>query len=158
MNSDQLKTLIIEPTLKLLGLYDMSAVNLLLGTAAVESDCGEYIEQIPSGYAEGIYQIEMATHDDIVNRFLANQRYDHVRKVIMDLKIRSLSDEQNLVGNLYYSTAIARMVYYRIPTILPLYNSKEELARYWKRYYNTFLGKGTTEKFIYKYDKFIGDL
>lgn len=158
MNSDQLKTLIIEPTLKLLGLYDMSAVNLLLGTAAVESDCGEYIEQIPAGHAKGIYQIEMATHDDIVNRFLTKDRYDYIRKVIRDLKIQSLSNEQNLIGNLYYSTAIARMVYYRIPTILPIYNSKEELASYWKRYYNTFLGKGTIERFIQKYDKFIGDL
>ena len=69
MDSNQLKNLIIIPVLEKANLYSKSAVNLLLGTAAVESQLGHYIEQVPSGIAKGIYQCEMSTHYDIFKNF-----------------------------------------------------------------------------------------
>ena len=149
MNSFQLKTLIIEPTLKIIKLYTLSGVNILLGTAAVESDLGEYIEQVPNGQAKSIYQIEMKTHDDTVNQIKI--KCPSLYSKINDLKIKCLTDEENLIGNLYYATAIARLVYFLIKKRLPPHNDILALANYWKKYYNTEAGKGRVEDFVGKY-------
>ena len=44
-------------------------VNLLVGTACVESNCGEYIKQI-NGPACGIFQIEPNTAKDIQENYI----------------------------------------------------------------------------------------
>ena len=47
-------------------------------------------------------------------------------------------------------------VYYRTPDPLPI-NDIPGMARMWKDYYNTHLGKGTVEEFITNYNKYIGE-
>lgn len=153
MNALQLKELIIEPVLKSLQLYSNSAVNLLLGTAAVESNLGEYLEQISIGIAKGIYQIEMETHNNIVNYII--KTYPHLYGILSNFKISSMTNEENLIGNLYYATAIARLIYFSIKRKLPPHNDIEGLAKYWKKYYNTEKGKGTVQDFIDKYTKLV---
>ena len=61
MKAVQIKDLVIIPALEKIELYSPEAVTLMLGTACVESQCGEYLQQVPSGPALGIFQIEMAT-------------------------------------------------------------------------------------------------
>ena len=56
-----------------------------------------------------------------------------------------------LKGNLYYAVAMCRIHYYRVSEALP--NDLEGMARYWKKYYNTELGKGTVEEFIHNYEQ-----
>ena len=43
-----------------------------------------------------------------------------------------------------------------MPEKLPNSYDIEGLAKYWKKYYNTEGGKGTVEKFIEKYEKYVG--
>ena len=73
---DQLKKA-IEEVLDYLNLNSLSAVNLLLGTAAQESRLGEYIEQV-NGPALGIFQMEPKTEIDIFRNFLTYNCFKEV--------------------------------------------------------------------------------
>lgn len=156
MDIKQLKNFIIKPVLEEMGLYSLSAVNLLLGTMAVESNMGEYIRQqgftIDSGNgAFGVYQIELPTHTLIMNWLGLNDK-DHLIECLFEYRISDMSMKENLIGNLYYQTAIARCLYYSISAPLPKPDDIKELANYWKKYYNRG-GKGTVEKFIESYNR-----
>jgi hypothetical protein len=151
IDAKQLKALIIVPTLLALNLHSEAVVNLLLGTCAQESHMGTYLKQI-NGPALGIYQTEPTTHDDIWKNYLA------YKKDLAD-KICILSgnkpESQTLINNFVYATAIARIVYLRVPELLPAPNDIEGLAKYWKRHYNTPLGKGCVADFITNYKKYV---
>jgi hypothetical protein len=151
----QFRELIIKPTLEHMGLYSRSAENLLVGTALVESRL-EYLKQLRGGPALSVYQIEPTTHDDIWRSFLTFS--PHLRdKTVELLSHRATMREDkcsDLVGNLPYSTAIARLVYYRIPRALPESTDIPGLAQYWKKHYNTYLGKGDPLSFVEIYETY----
>lgn len=157
INTKQLKEYVIEPSLDKIELNSPAAVNLLLGTAAVESNMGEYIHQVGGGPALSIYQIEPKTHESILKDFL--QYKPNLEAMVIKLKIPSLSDDENLLGNLFYATAIARIKYYWCPKALPDADDVEGLARYWRNVYNSPLGAfedaEAINKFIAKYNKFV---
>lgn len=149
IDAKQLKLFVIVPVLAQLGLYSDSAVNLLLGTCAQESQLGTYLKQI-NGPALGIYQIEPNTHDDIWDNYL-KYRGDLGGKI---LAIDS-RDTNNLITNLAYATAIARIIYLRAPDNIPAANDIAGLARFYKKYYNTPLGAATEEQFIDNYKRYV---
>ena len=62
MKATQLREQVIAPALAKIDLFSPEAVALVLGTACVESQCGEYIKQMGKGPALGIFQIEPATY------------------------------------------------------------------------------------------------
>lgn len=152
MKKEHLRDEIIIPTLKHLNMYSESAVNLLLGTAAQESHLGYFLKQI-KGPALGIYQIEPATLHDIYSNWLTYKK--EISGKLTELGVIKLSAESNLIGNLYYATAMARIHYYRVPEALPDADDIECLARYWKQHYNTPQGRGTEEEFIHNYKKYV---
>ena len=154
MLASHLKEYIIIPTLDYTGLNSASAVNLLLGTAAQESNLGEYLHQT-NGPALGIYQMEPDTHKDIHNNFLVYK--SDLNKKILNLSFPAFSMKNNLIGNLYYATAMTRIHYYRVPEKLPKADDIDGLANYWKKYYNTIRGRGTTKEFIKNFEKYILD-
>ena len=150
MDKLQLKK-IIERTLKEIDLYSDDAVNLLLGTAAQESGFGEYIRQLNNGPALGIFQMEPKTHKDHVEKYL---------KYKSDLKIKILKacgvvefNHAFLEFNLKYAICMSRIHYLRKPEALP--SSIDGMANYWKKHYNTRLGKGTTQEFIRNFKKHV---
>ena len=151
MNALQLRDKIIIPTLRHLSLFSESAVRLLLGTAAVESDMGSFISQV-NGPALGIYQMEPSTYNCIYDNFLAYRPL--LSEKITKYKIPDIGVEQ-LSGNLYYATSMARIKYYRSPRALPDKNDVKWMAMMWKNDYNSVLGKGTVDKFIEKYNKHV---
>jgi hypothetical protein len=53
-----------------------------------------------------------------------------------------------LLSNLGLQAALCRLHYRRVPSALPKLDNIEGQARYWKKYYNSNLGKGTTHHFI----------
>jgi hypothetical protein len=61
---------LIQRTLQDLGMHSESAVNLLLGTAAQESQFGTYFRQIGGGPALGVFQMEPDTEIDIWDNYL----------------------------------------------------------------------------------------
>lgn len=152
MNTRQLKKYIIEPTLKTLDLHSDAAVNLLLGTLAQESRMGHYIHQV-NGPALGIFQMEPATHDDLLLNYIS-YRPDLKEKI----EIASQSNRfcsKDLIFNLRYAAAMCRVHYLRVPHKLPKADDIEGLATYWKQYYNTRLGRGSVEEFIENYRRYV---
>lgn len=148
LNEEQLVELVIEPVLKHLGLDSPAATELVLNTAKAESEI-EYLRQLGGGPALGIYQMEPATHDDLWENFLRFPRWKDLARRVQSLAInKGTPDSQQLIGNLYYATAMCRVHYYRVPDALPAAGDLAAQAAYWKRHYNTHLGRGTEEHFL----------
>jgi hypothetical protein len=140
----QLLTEVIRPTLLALGLNSFAAERLVLATAAHESHCGRYLRQV-KGPALGIYQMEPLTHDDIVHAWLKYQK--ELGERVYRLLDPPLSAPR-LVYDLRYATALCRLHYRRCPAPLPDADDWQGIAEYWKKHYNTTLGKGTCEAFL----------
>ena len=147
-----LSRLIIQ-TLKDFDEYSRSALNLLLGTAAVESEMGLYLYQTHGGPARGIFQQEPKDVFDIWDRYL---RYrGKLRFLVGEVTGVFNADEKHLPGNMLFQIVMARVHYRRIPFSLPRHDNIEGLAHYWKSHWNTCEGKGTVEDFISKYNKYV---
>ncbi len=155
MDYKHLTEVIIQPVLKHMGLYSLAAERLVLYTACQESHL-KWLKQLGmkgigegSNLALGIYQMERNTHDDCWLNFL-NHKKD-LAKAVRHFEIEGLYDDDNfleMAGNLYYATAMCRIKYFRVKEKLPAADDLVGLARYWKRYYNTYLGAGTVEEFV----------
>ena len=151
MNKLTLKSLIAS-VLKELNLHSDNAVNLLMGTAAQESHLGRYRKQLGGGPALGIFQMEPATFDDIVKNYLRYKpelaaRIERVARI-------SRFKAEDIENNDLLAICMARVHYLRVREAIP--SDLEGWARYWKRYYNTPIGKGTEEEFIANYKKLVG--
>lgn len=152
IHKDQLRGLIVD-VLKEVDLYSEDAVELLMLTAAVESDLGSAIEQYGNGPALGIFQMEIDTCRDIENNWL-RFKDDHFQWRVKtfdnhgDLAI-------NLKGNIPFQIVRARLHYLRKPDPLPNHRDVEAMARYWKKHYNTVYGKGTVTKAIESYGEYV---
>lgn len=148
MIAKQLREAIIKVLTKFNMKVTNNIVNMLVGTACVESDCGKFIKQV-KGPACGIFQIEPNTAKDIINNYI------NYRKNLKDIHNKLyniyLTLEENLCYNLAYSIFMCRVFYLRIKEPIP--ESVEDQAKYWKKYYNTYLGKGTEQLYINKVEK-----
>jgi len=148
---NQFRDLIIEPTLKELDLYSVGAVELLLGTAIQESRLS-YLKQLGGGPAMGPFQMEPATHDDIFENYLQYQGVLRQR-VMAQVRGGFEPDAMNMAGNLYYACAMCRVHYRRVREALPEPGDLSSQAAYWKKYYNTPLGRGTETEYIENWEK-----
>jgi len=166
INSQHLKDFIIEPTLRSMedlwpGAGREAAVNLLVGIVAQESTIGgvTYLKQV-RGPALGIYQIEPATHQDTWVNYLLNkeEKADFIRG-LLGYKHPEQEEElhQELIHNLRYATAIARIKIWRsdfkeLGVAWPEDpNDKVALGRIWDLAYNANPEKGTVEEFVEAY-------
>lgn len=145
LDPGQLRDNVVVPVLGVLGLNNLQAEKLVMGTAAQESKL-KYLRQLGHGPALGLWQMESATHNDIWNNYI---RY----RPSLESNVRSLIGSQTgiptpllMVGNLYYACAMCRVHYLRDSAPLP--TTLEGMAKTWKRVYNTHKGKGTVEEFI----------
>ncbi|BCE02925.1 hypothetical protein [Marinicellulosiphila megalodicopiae] len=155
MNLKQLKDEVIIPTLDFLDLNSESAVNLLIGTVCAESAGGKDLKQLGGGPALGIYQMEPATHDDIFKNYLAYKPELMSKVLCLSIVMGEGFTEghRQLVFNLVYATAMARIHYLRVKESLPRSTNVIALAEYWKKYYNTHKGAGTVDHFIESYQR-----
>lgn len=164
MNFNQLQELVVKPTLRYLSPeipYSEEAVDLLMMTACHESNCGEYLKQI-NGPALGIYQMEPDTHDDIYGNYIGYR--DELQALVINLPNTVVDKESailtdDLIHNLVYATAMARVHYYRVPSPLPVKSGQTELsyyralAKYAKQHYNTRLGAAKEEDYYNAYKR-----
>lgn len=156
LDVDQFRALVVLPTLHHLGLHSLAAENLLLGTAAQESRF-EFLHQVGGGPARGLYQCEPATHRDVHDNFLAYKPdlYRRVMELASPRAETAAGFDDELITNLAYATAIARVHYLRVPKPLPEPWDVSGLAAYWKQHYNTPLGHGTVEQFEASYHRLV---
>ncbi|MBQ7617835.1 MAG: hypothetical protein IJS50_03075 [Desulfovibrio sp.] len=130
-----------------LGLAKEQAASFLLEIAAAESDFGYYVRQV-SGPALSAWQIEPATAKDLCERLPA--RNFLLYQKIMALKDPNLSLEDNLTINLKFGAAMCLGVLWLKGLRVEELDSLPKRARAWKKYYNTYLGKGTLEGYVQK--------
>ena len=147
IDREQFIELIIEPTLEDLGLYSTAASELVLGTCLQESQL-RYLKQLGTGPALGVCQMEPATHDDLWANYL--QYRGKLAAAVMDI---GGPDALDLIHNLKYAVAMCRVHYRRVREPLPQAGDLKRQAAYWKKYYNTNLGKGTEEEYINSWRK-----
>lgn len=155
INCNQLRTLIVRPTLKYLDLWSEAAEELILGTAAQESQLGTYIHQLGTGPALGIYQCEPATQRDIWENYLAHNPVLSSKIAGLSATVILNSKDNQIVWNLAYATAMCRVHYLRVPKPLPAEDDLQALGEYWKQYYNTPAGSGTAVQFVDNYWKYV---
>lgn len=138
----QFRDLIIKPVIEDLGLYSKSALNLLLGTALVESGL-RYIKQT-KGPAISYFQIEPNTLNDCYKNYLDFLPRKELKDKVNSYLIPKFTREYNLLVNIAYSVAIARIIYLRAPEVTPPEADYLGLADYHKKHYNTSLGATNT--------------
>ena len=153
IDASELRRYIVYPVLQSMHLYSLAAERLVLGTAAQESGMGKYLRQMRGGPARGIYQMEVATLNDLYDNFL---RYNHDLFQLVDRwRILNVTRDIDAIGNLYYATALCRAQYYRFQEPLPGENDIEGMARYYKTYWNG-PGAATPEQFVDNYRRYVG--
>ncbi len=136
-------------------------VALMAGTVAVESNMGQHRRQIGYPYfpesslagAFGITQMEIATAQDIFRNYLTYRKplWNQLADLWLSVKPPFfIPDSNQLAYQLMYddtfSLAMMRIHYRRDRQVIP--KDLEGIAKAWKSWYNTHLGRGTVEKFI----------
>ena len=162
MNKHQLRDIVVvilkylDPHIP----YSDDAVELLMLTAAAESNLGEYVKQSGGGPARGIFQVEKATEKDIMNRYLGVPHRAELKAKIEKLAGDPPPGIDPLMFDLDYQIALARCFYRMkpgaLPTVIsvmgrPTYDSIVRMAKYHKKYFNTYLGKATVKGTVKKY-------
>lgn len=155
ISADHLRQHVIRPACEAIGLHSPAAEELLLGTACQESKCGTFLKQLGVGPALGIFQMEPATYKDLWANFLSGRPE-------LAQKLRWMApdhDEQpphaaEMVWNLRYAAAMARVHYYRVKDPLPAAGDIAAQAAYWKRFYNTPKGAGTEAEYLNNWRRF----
>jgi len=127
------------------------AIELLIGTWAVESNGGQYTKQLGGGPALSAWQIEKATFYDIIRRCWKSHR--EVLSVSAGVSNIMTDDFPKIENNHKLAVQVARLKYFLCPAKIPTDLTGQ--ARYWKTVYNTKYGKGTIEDYLTKYQKYV---
>lgn len=139
------KDTVIVPALLAVNSYSKAAERLVLGTAMTETGLRTIIQN-GGGPGLGYFQMEPATHNDIWSNYIGAGKHADLLSGIRSLTSRpGYVDE--LGKNPKYAAAMCRIFYLRVREGLPNENNLNGLAQYWKKYYNTDLGKGTVRDF-----------
>ncbi len=131
---------------------DKNAATFLNRIALVESDFGTDKNTFKQKDSSGIFQIEReGAYSEVIRRINPEadvggnvRRYNEQLKNSygIDLSQMSYEDlEQPIIG-----AAFARAYLLTVPETIP--TDLQEQGEYWKKYYNTVLGKGTPARFV----------
>jgi len=144
---------VIQQTLKPINLWTVDVEELLMATAANESNLGEYRTQAPHGPARGVFQMEGEDFNDIWSNFLVYHSVLSNQVMSYNNGIKGTVDD--LVNNDPYAVVMARVHYLRKPGVIPPATDIEGIWSYYKQWYNTPKGAAQHDEFILKYKKFV---
>ena len=125
-------------------------LDLLIGTMSVESDLGKYVIQHNGGPAIGVYQMEPSTLADIKTNYLSY-------RPVLAQRVQTLATLSNdeFIASFEAQTVFCYIHYLRYNAFdMITLGDVESYATAWKKTYNSYLGKGTIEKFIEKYEEY----
>ena len=136
---------IIEWGLKEMDLYSEDAVDLVYKTGNAETGY-RHLKQMGGGPAIGFWQVEPATLIDIMDNYVKYRPKLEKRLISLGFDRRDI--EVRVMSNIALQAVFSRLKYKRDKYALPKSSDLEAQAKYWKRVYNTHLGKGTIEHFM----------
>ena len=115
--------------------------RLLRLTIATESNMGQFTKQV-KGPARGITQVEPSTEKAVLTWLhkYHPKTFEALRKLRVPAKVGIHEAEYNMA----YSIGLAYGVY-RMRKVNPVKKSTEELAKLYKKHYNTYKGKATVD-------------
>lgn len=142
MNLSQIKHEVISPALSFVGYNTTASLSLVCGTGNKESGYRTKT-QYGGGPAKSWFQIERPTYNDVLNRAVS-KRPLLKNKIIEYLNGNDPSFDL-LTENDGFAAIVCRLKYLLIPEELPSYDDAASMAKYWKKYYNTYLGKGSVD-------------
>ena len=119
------------------------AVNLIYETGMAESGYRALVQK-GGGPALSFFQIEPATARDIFNNYV-EYREPLVQALII-FGIDPMDLDFSVKTNIAVAICMCRFHYRRVPSAIP--KTKEGRAKYWKKHYNTELGKGTIKHYL----------
>lgn len=130
-----------------------AARRLLIGTAVYESGL-QALEQ-DRGPACSYFQIEPPTAHDVTRAMFKDEA---LANAVSELRTRIPVDLMaQITANPLFACAVARLVYWRAPLLLPAADDLVALGQYYKKFYNTAQGKGTAVGWTRSYQKYCGD-
>lgn len=126
------------------------ATKLLLETAAQETNIGLYRDPTPYRAGSGLCQHDLLPFIDIKNRTRHKFKKIILDKFGIDINIVEWRELEN--------SPLLSFIFCRLFYILkrpPIPSTRSGRAAYWKRHYNTRLGRGTTSEYMSNARKFI---
>ena len=136
---------IIEWTLNKMNMYSDDAAAMIYRTGMVETGY-KHLKQMGSGPAIGFFQIEPATMNDVMDNYV-----EYRPQIKTDLYALGFDEKDSVIrvmGSIVLQVAFCRLCYRRDSKAIPSLENMEAQAKYWKRVYNTKLGKGTVKHFM----------
>ena len=156
INAQHFRDYVVRPTLEYLdeadpGINSPAAEELLMLTAAVESNLGEYLHQVGGGPAQGPFQVEPNT-EVLIREWL--ERRPHLSD--LGTHVTVLHNPLFKEASLIYNCALARCLYRSIFVPLPNSTDVKGMAEYHLRWFNNG-GKSEVEKTIEAYERLVLD-
>ena len=133
---------IAEKVCKELDMYSEDTVDLIIATGKAESGF-RALEQ-NKGPAVGFFQIEPDTIDDVLENYASYRPV--IMNTLLELGLRQGEEHFSVMSNIALQVAFCRLCYRRVPDPIP--NNLNDMAKYWKKHYNTEKGKGTVKHFL----------
>lgn len=163
LDARQLLTFVVRPVLVHLDLPGGEAAErLVLATAAQESAL-RFIDQKEragkptiAGPALGLWQMERTTFADMMGRFLPRRPELQVR--VLECSTPWPEPWEQLAGNMYFSCALCRVLYYARPFRLRGDEGAAELWPIYKKFYNSEQGAATSAQFLAAYAEHVAPL
>lgn len=151
MNPNDIRR-IIQATLQRTPWYSRDVEELLFFTAAVETNCGQFLFQVGGGPALGIFQMEPRTAMDILEW---GQGRPSVGPVMGFWVPTGHDITVDLAGNIPLQVVLGRLLYLRTPEPIPAYTDHEGIWNLYKKRWNTPLGAAKKPECMAKYLSFL---
>jgi len=130
----------------------INAELMLLETACAETQLGQFEDPTPNGAGRGLCQCDHIPFYDVISR----TRGKHITAVknAFNINLYRVKHEQ-LNDDPLLAFILCRLHYKLIPETFP--EHQQGRAQYWKKHYNTVLGKGTVEHYLESVTRVLGE-
>ena len=136
---------IIEWTLNKMNMYSDDAAAMIYRTGMAETGY-KHLKQMGGGPAIGFFQIEPATMNDVIDNYVSYR--PQIKTDLYALGFDDKDAEMRVMSSIALQVAFCRLCYRRDSKAIPKLENIKAQAEYWKRVYNTKLGKGTVKHFL----------
>ncbi len=137
---------IVEETLYTLDMYSDDALSLIMRTGWAESGYRALKGATSGNPALGFWQVEPFTAEDTLDNYVKFR--PRIKESLLLLGLNEEKLEFSLLSNIAIQVAFCRLKYRRDKKSIPSRDNIEAQAKYWKRVYNSELGRGTIEHFL----------
>ena len=137
---------IVKETLDKLDMNSVDALELIMRTGKAETGYRALMGYGKGNPALGFWQVEPATMFDTWENYVMYR--PKIRDVLWQLGLNDGDMKFSLLTNIALQAAFCRLKYRRDSNPIPPASNMVAQAEYWKRVYNSELGRGTIEHFL----------